>query len=410
MSVFTRTLVIVGLGVLRGVAHEVIPQPTRDSTARAPDSGQHAAILKKLAELGEEFDNLNENLSKKLDDLAGRQGHTPEAMPPMTLPERILDGTALADFTPSFLGFEMSSKYHDGPIFTFTIHQGLSIPIRRVLNKDTTFAYKLALSGAYHGAYDFDTERNHSGPVISRLQNPMVFIPMRFVWGDSLRHSIPLYLGWAHESNGQFIDNDTSKEFFSRMKTGSKGFDPQDFASMGWNYWWLRSGYEIRRPVKSWKRLEAAGATLELRYHVEQKSLFDRTNLEDTALFDGSRTSGGIKGYEGTRLSLWMKYGFGPCADIVLLGHFRTAEIGNGNFLEYPSYGILVAPTYYWGEDLRLPLYFGASKAYKHELAHYTRRMWSFHAGVMLSTISLSDTFKSKPSPRGNSLQQEKRR
>lgn len=375
----------------RNYAYTVEPGKADDSTrtaSAAADTGKTAFELKRMAAAIK----ILEARMDKIDTLTGAaKKQSVEGFP---APDGILDSAALSDFTPTYVGFEHGTKYDKGfPALSFTIFQGVSAPLVNYRDNES-FGYSLNVSAAYHGGYDFDKE-NHSGPVLSRFQNPQLYLPMRFLWGEKKRQSIPLYLGWAHESNGQFIETPEDAHHFDSINT-SKRYYAQDFASMGWNYWWLRSGYELRRPFPACKKIGAIGLTFELQYRVEQTSLLKRTALEDTSLFDSSRTSGGIKGYDGTRLSLWMTYRFCKQWDVVVLGHFQTAELDNDLFFEYPSYGLMIYPTLTLS-DWRIPFFLGASSEYKHELSQYTRQMKQVNVGILLSTSSfIQENFKNK--------------
>jgi hypothetical protein len=346
-------------------------------------------ISRQIGTTSEELDSL-EVLKQRLDSLERQRKRfcLADAIQSDPAPEKAFrsDSSGRFDFTPSFLGAEFSGKYSPLPVLTFTIYQGLSTPYW----KARPWSYSGAVKVAYHGGYDFDS-RNRSGPVISRFQNPLVFVENYFDSIGGTGWSNNIYAGWAHESNGQFLEtSEDAARFDSINGRTRKPYYPQDFASMGWNYWWVRIGFDFRDALKSGAHENSSGFAMELRYHVNQTSWFRRSELEDTSLFDGSRTSGGIRGYDGFRLAVWTRYEFTRWLDALAIADFQTSEIRNDLMFRKNSWGVLFCPVFtipQW--NYRLPLFIGASITYKHELAHYTERTKQVNAGVLLSTSSL---------------------
>jgi hypothetical protein len=169
---------------------------------------------------------------------------------------------------PTFLSLEHSST-GSGPL-TFTINQGVTI----LHWCDSNF-----FRANYRGGYDFNTGYA-SGPIVSRLQNPSLFLEF-----DRNSNSSWM-LGWAHQSNGQLISSDTDAALFTRFNKGSNNpqSDAQDFASMGWDYYWARYTRDYT----------GFGYSAEYRYHIRQGSEFSkstpgfgsRDRIEDTSFFD----------------------------------------------------------------------------------------------------------------------------
>jgi hypothetical protein len=221
---------------------------------------------------------------------------------------------------------------------TFQLNQGFTIYY---------FGSHQFLRFHYRGAYDFNTG-TESGPVVSRLQNPMVFYEY-----DFRAAHIGILAGWAHESNGQILQDTGDASAYRVVNSGKNGYDPQDYASMGWDYWWAGFAHNLGR----------LRYTAEYRFHVRQVSEWpigdafggSVRGIEDTSFFDGARHRG-IKAVDGLRAQatlmlvrhwslyfsaagVWPEIGYGAAEDYELRKIPLSFQIGLGKklpvFLSY---------------------------------------------------------------------------
>jgi len=99
------------------------------------------------------------------------------------------------------------------------------------------------LSFAYDGLYDFHFFSPVSTPVVSRLQNPGVFVKLArrgAQYGDGIG---PLGFGWFHESDGQTI---TTPAAYNELY-GQVGQDAKDSIARGWDYWYLSQKFSFHQ-------------------------------------------------------------------------------------------------------------------------------------------------------------------
>ncbi len=159
---------------------------------------------------------------------------------------------------------------------------------------------------SYTGVYDFfvfsDEAVRPSAPVISRLQNPGVFItntrPARE--GGGLK---TVSLGWFHESNGQYIqDNQTF------MNTANA----QDFVSRGWDY----AGLDFKfKSLDPWFTSGTVNYYLRLKFFCNCQGFGAIAGKEDDIrIFGGTRTAE-ISDYDGLRFTIdnfdWDRWHYG---------------------------------------------------------------------------------------------------
>lgn len=198
---------------------------------------------------------------------------------------------------PSWMAAEFGK--HD-PFLAFTLNQGLEIKL----------ANWFKLGTAYSGSYDFRTDA-YSGPVLSLKQNPSLFLAFTGTSGSPI-WSIPA--GWAHESNGMFLTNEQEFQGFTGLRPDScktpaskcKDLDAQDYASMGWDYLWIR-GFITNATRKNRHEL-VFNASVELRMYMQQGFGFGEEQLEDTAIFIRNDNPVGYRHYDGVRISAGASY------------------------------------------------------------------------------------------------------
>lgn len=139
--------------------------------------------------------------------------------------------------------------------------------------------YPQGVNLAYDGLYDFYWYTRPSSPVISRVQNPGVFL--RFFPRDNLRFFNADYVdaGWFHESNGQTTDSLAQYEALHAIE----GQRVQDTVHRGWDYWYIGPKFTYL----PFDDLEGRNAKIITRLH----HLF--TILPSLRLYDGAQ---GING------------------------------------------------------------------------------------------------------------------
>lgn len=194
---------------------------------------------------------------------------------------------------PSSMGVEFG-KYD--PFMAFTLNQGLEIKL----------ASWFKLGGAYSGTFNYRSD-SYSGPLISTKQNPSLFVAISSASGNPI-WSVPA--GWAHESNGMFLSSQQDFTGFTGLRVDScraasskcKDLDAQDYASMGWDYLWIR-GFITNATRKNRHEL-VFNASLEFRMYMQQSFGFGEDRLEDTSIFIYNTNPVGYGHYDGVRVSL----------------------------------------------------------------------------------------------------------
>ncbi len=159
-------------------------------------------------------------------------------------------------------------KTHPHP--SFFLSPGISVGYRHA---DAIDALKLM----YFGAFDFYFGALESGPVYSRLQNPVIVYEHRHRMQKGAWRGWTGRLGVLHESNGMFIED---REAFEGMqKVLPPGYDAQDFASMGWNAWLGEVQNELRSGDYRWRTY------LGIKLYTQMDGFWRFHQLEDTSLF-----------------------------------------------------------------------------------------------------------------------------
>ena len=194
------------------------------------------------------------------------------------------------------------------------------------------------ISVGYIGIYDFYFGTRNSGPVVSRKQNPLIYLFTEHAVRNVIVKAI---IGLGHESNGQFISSKQSHDFFIEAFVDSvHGADPdgenprfyqyniEDFASMGWNY--LYTEWSVKRDA-----VFGTNALLSFNIHMRwffKHGTLDLGNgdLEDNIFYDpvlDNKTT--IRDYDGFRYTLDWR------------GNSRHFNIWQENFLVYdPSFSL----------------------------------------------------------------------
>jgi hypothetical protein len=196
-----------------------------------------------------------------------------------------------------------SPMAHAKPHPSFLISPGITLAY-------TDEPHTLSMSLAYHGKFDFYFGSLESGPVISRLQNPELFLdydsqlqPARLL--NSEAQPTPAMTRWqvrigvGHESNGMFVE--TREQFDAFGATLPPGYNAQDFASMSWNYAFTRIESEF-----SLHRVRFVPQII-LRLFTQHDGLWTTQGLEDSSLFYHAGPKPHIWDYDGCEFSLAMK-------------------------------------------------------------------------------------------------------
>jgi len=170
----------------------------------------------------------------------------------------------------------------------------------------------VGITGYYNSSYDFRMVSLYSDPIVSKLQNPGlevffegITLPSLLLTHDSVEGPLgPGYsttpgkivthgaVGLAHESNGQFLETLAD---FQKIREISETLYNQSFASMGWNYGYLRWANEIPFFLKADQVL----GMVEYRWFIPPFGIQDSTDLEGAGI-----KPAGIWAYDGLRLGL----------------------------------------------------------------------------------------------------------
>lgn len=213
--------------------------------------------------------------------------------------DKYLDVNYDINLAMSWLVFQWSqagASFHPSPASVFssvntTADQG------PVVHK-----FLLGATGYYNSSYDFRLLSLYSDPVVSKLQNPGIEVffeqlrlPEYGPQNDVMRPGaivVHAALGMAHESNGQFLER---VEDFQKIKAIDESLYDQSFASMGWNYWFVKSAFDLPWVAQGHQIL----ATAEGRFFLPTMGIEDATDITNTGI-----RAGGIWAYDGIRLGL----------------------------------------------------------------------------------------------------------
>jgi len=220
------------------------------------------------------------------------------------------DGRIIDDNNPTEFSFTWvtNKNFYDPAHVSFLVSPGFE--------GFYSFKYnKLGLCFNYTGAYDFYWGSEPSGPIISRLQNPKLFFDWNHKFKDAnVFKGVDLNLSlWAHESNGMFIERkgeyDTIEHGFPTE--GNDHYNAQDWASMGWDYYYI----EAKIPIKIPACLGNFNITFDgllKQYYRQDSGLwgvwgYSVKRIEDTALFYNGANGAGSKRiwqYDGSILNI----------------------------------------------------------------------------------------------------------
>ena len=193
---------------------------------------------------------------------------------------------AYADDDEDHLEFKVSLKY---PLF-----RNLTGRIRSSAGATYHFYF------SYTGKYDFfvfseDEQGRESSPVISRLQNPGVFLRRKHSLGEHESGVESASVGWFHESNGQQISDQAA---FNNKPNG------QDFVSRGWDYFNIEGTYRLAKLPVRWLGQEMA-FTPNIRLYCDCQGfgLINQKEDDIRLTFGGTRATR-ISDYDGLRLTI----------------------------------------------------------------------------------------------------------
>jgi hypothetical protein len=298
------------------------------------------------------------------------------------------------DFT-SDLDLPADNIHHSDPWHpTFFISPMLRLNLPDVLWMDS-----ISFTGAYNGLYDFYAGTLSSGPVISRLQNPELFFSARHFDHFNVK------FGWAHESNGMFITHkgqfDTISTALPHLPDDSMPYRPQDFASMGWNYWDLETKWD-GNIYKFQYTLFGIG-----KYYFNQDDLvgFDDDKLEDTSFFVPIKGKVGIPNYNGIILGATLDWIYMQRRNLMISVVYNTGYRDPFTYNSYQFWTWFDLPVtsrwltdfgnlIHWPKKLRhalrafdtsIPLYVSYNLGYSKDLAYYAVKNPKLSAGLILS-------------------------
>ena len=255
---------------------------------------------------------------------------------------------------------------------------------------------KSGIAVAYIGVYDFYFGTKESGPVISRKQNPFLYLFSEHEIITS--YSFKSILGIGHESNGQFISSSESHNHFEKSfqdsihgtdgsGTGLKyaQYNLEDWASMGWNYYYTEFWLINEKAFQT-------NATIIFKTHMRWFFTHGTINpnnqiLEENIFYDeeliGKTT---IRDYDGFRYAIEWN------------GDSRHMNLFRDNFLIYdPSVSIGLRHGYlnselnptFWGRVYfkllgSLPLFYKYTNGYGRDISNYPYQFTSHAIGLEL--------------------------
>ena len=252
------------------------------------------------------------------------------------------------------------------------------------------------ISVGYIGVYDFYFGTKDSGPVISRKQNPLIYL---FTEHAVNPYKVKAIIGLGHESNGQFISNKRSYEYFKQAFADSihgpdvsgdnlkyYQYNVEDWASMGWNY--LYTEWVLKKPAILGTNAQLS-VNIHLRWFFKHGTLDPgNQNLEDNIFYDpeldGKTT---IRDYDGFRYSIHWQ------------GNSRHFNVWREHFLVYdPSFSIGFRHGYltsdfhpsFWAKVYlkllgSLPVFYQFDNGYGRDLSNYPYKFTSHAIGVEIS-------------------------
>lgn len=307
-----------------------------------------------------------------------------------TLKDRLKDQAALATYEkshwlvslpPTRLGY--SFRVHDprakdqgSPVYhsvSFDTNVGISWLWSDKNDVTTPWSLAWGANLFYSGSYDFRMDLE-SGPVLSRLQNPQVSLFIDWM-GSRGAIAANWTLGWAHESNGQYASEPGD---FQLLGAIDPHYKDQFFASMGWDYYFLRF-------TRYWKWTPLVVMPhIEIRHLIRQAqgNPLNVNNIEDKANITGLAIRGeGIRAYDGLRLgTLWSTGpGYHGTIDLIL----PTLWDLNQDFLLWDQVG-LEAYLYF---DQPVTWYLGAKWGTRADPAYYFARELMLGAGITIQSI-----------------------
>jgi outer membrane phospholipase A len=190
-------------------------------------------------------------------------------------------GRDLSGYEPSYFVYAMDDENH--------IEFKVSIKYPMIEMRDG----RDILYFAYTGKYDFyvtsDDPSRDSSPVISRLQNPGLFVKHII---DASDESGIKYVtaGWFHESNGQQISDNAT---FINTPNAS------DYVSRGWDYLGFDIKYTQNQP---WSLNGAMNYYARMRIIIDCQAFCLIDDKEDDIRIFGGTEQADIRDYDGLRL------------------------------------------------------------------------------------------------------------
>lgn len=301
--------------------------------------------------------------------LAAQAEEGPEAVmgPPLrSLPLLTSDEPNLLGWTrdgyerSGFMDFTLSLRY---PLFYEALGQGYRYNMLPFIS----FTSRM---GQYMGTV------RHSSPVVTKRFNPKLFLRFynqppadKELWSDD--NGLDYFdIGYAHESNGQYVDSPTL--FASTSASVGGDAIAQDYLSRGWDY----LGYKRHMYLRRWGMYSIDA---EFRYFLTYGYL--QKGIEEYFPWEGPRTVTHISQVDGMRLRMnfdfrrdWFKG-----ASLLYITGYRNPVKWNTARVELgftPLSNLLGVPIMLWGQT-----------GYNNNIAQYYRKTWSIGLAAVFETF-----------------------
>ncbi len=253
---------------------------------------------------------------------------------------------------------------------------------------------KSGITAAYVGIYDFYFGTKESGPVISRLQNPFLYLFVEFPLIKDYRHKHSLGVG--HESNGQIINSKTSFDYFTEAYSDSihglkdsgedlkySDYNLEDWVSMGWNYYF----YNFKILKDSFFTPEFTISLLtEMRWFFTHGTLSPSSRKLEEDVFYDEKLSGktSIRDYDGLRYRMVIEgdsrhFNFYKEYHLVYDPRFEIA-------MRHGYLGRSFHPTFEYTVGMKLlgslPIFYSFKHGYGRDMSNYPYGFYSHSIGV----------------------------
>ena len=283
----------------------------------------------------------------------------------------------LRSYEPNTLGY----SFDDNDVAYMDFKLSLKYPILHgVVNWTNQYVKILPMPYfAFSGRFGQYIGTRNSSPVIGKRFNPKVFFRYSYSDADTLDFA------YAHESNGQKIDNEQVFQEFQNdlVAQGEQARFANDYISRGWDYLQVVFKNEYNQ-----KAVYKFSSYVDLKYFLKTGAF--QGGLEEYNSWENSTIGKTRSQVDG--VSLLLKYKYGRRYEIPLFGEeyipFNGVKFaamfttGYKDTLSYRTYRV-EATTIFWD----LPIMFWYSRGYNSDLVDYYKDVTSYGISFELKTF-----------------------